>query len=215
MTPASNTRSEKQIIKENVFTFFNLIFIVLAAALLIVGSFKNMTFLLVAIANTVIGIFQETRAKRAVDKLTLVTTGSLFVMRDGQRIKLRTDQLVRDDIVEFAAGDQICADAVVRAGQLQVNESLLTGEADAIIKNPGATFFEIRQLRDLRQRARPAHARRRGELRGKAGAGGAPRRALDEVRHDGLPDQAHHRRRHYPDPGRRHALPAAVSQSRV
>ncbi len=137
VTPASNTRSEKQIIKENVFTFFNLIFIVLAAALLIVGSFKNMTFLLVAIANTVIGIFQETRAKRAVDKLTLVTTGSLFVMRDGQRIKLRTDQLVRDDIVEFAAGDQICADAVVRAGQLQVNESLLTGEADAIIKNPG------------------------------------------------------------------------------
>ena len=80
LTPASNTRSEKQIIKENVFTFFNLIFIVLAAALLIVGSFKNMTFLLVAIANTVIGIFQETRAKRAVDKLTLVTTGSLFVM---------------------------------------------------------------------------------------------------------------------------------------
>ena len=103
VTPASNTRSEKQIIKENVFTFFNLIFIVLAAALLIVGSFKNMTFLLVAIANTVIGIFQETRAKRAVDKLTLVTPGSLFVMRDGQRIMPRTDQLVLDDIVEFAA----------------------------------------------------------------------------------------------------------------
>ena len=137
ITPASNTKTEGQIIKENVFTFFNLIFIVLAAALIIVGSFKNLTFLVVAIANTVIGIFQEIRAKRAVDKLTLVAAGKLRVIRDGERRQLPTDQLVRDDIVEFVAGNQICADAVVREGQMQVNESLLTGEADAIIKNPG------------------------------------------------------------------------------
>ena len=137
ITPASNTKTERQIIKEKVFTFFNLIFIVLAAALLLVGSFKNLMFLLVAIANTVIGIFQEIRAKRAVDKLTLVATGTLKTIRSGERVSVRTDQLVRDDIVEFAAGDQICADAVVRDGQLQVNESLLTGEADAIIKNTG------------------------------------------------------------------------------
>lgn len=137
ITPASNTKTEGQIVKENVFTFFNLIFIVLAAALIIVGSFKNLTFLVVAIANTVIGIFQEIRAKRAVDKLTLVAAGKLRVIRDGERRLIPTDQLVRDDIVEFAAGNQICADAVVREGQMQVNESLLTGEADAIIKNPG------------------------------------------------------------------------------
>ena len=137
ITPASSTKTEGQIIKENVFTFFNLIFIVLAAALIIVGSFKNLTFLVVAIANTVIGIFQEIRAKRAVDKLTLVAAGKLRVIRDGERRQLPTDQLVRDDIVEFVAGNQICADAVVREGQMQVNESLLTGEADAIIKNPG------------------------------------------------------------------------------
>ena len=136
-TPASNTKSEKQIVKEKVFTFFNLIFIILAVALLIVGSFKNMTFLIIAIANTVIGIFQEIRAKRAVDKLTLVAAGRLRVIRDGKRHEIPTDQLVRDDIVEFSAGNQICADAVVRDGQMQVNESLLTGEADAIIKNPG------------------------------------------------------------------------------
>lgn len=137
VTPASNTKSEKQIVREKVFTFFNLIFIVLAVALLIVGSFKNMTFLIIAVINTVIGIVQEIRAKRAVDKLTLVAAGRLRVTRDGKRHEIPTDQLVRDDIVEFAAGNQICADAVVRDGQLQVNESLLTGEADAVIKNPG------------------------------------------------------------------------------
>ena len=137
ISPKSNTKSERQIIKENVFTFFNLIFIVLAVALAVVGSFKNMTFLIIAIANTVIGIFQEIRAKRAVDKLTLVSAGTVRAIRSGQRVPVRTDQLVRDDIVEFSAGDQICADAVVRTGEMQVNESLLTGEADAIIKHPG------------------------------------------------------------------------------
>lgn len=138
--PPSNTKSEGQIIKENVLTFFNLIFLVLALCLCLVGSFKNLMFLLVAAANTVVGSFQEIRAKRAVDKLTLVAAGTAKVIRSGQRISVRTDQLVRDDIVEFAAGDQICADAVVRDGQLQVNESLLTGEADAILKNPGDTL---------------------------------------------------------------------------
>ena len=138
--PPSNTKSEGQIIKENVLTFFNLIFLVLALCLCHVGSFKNLMFLLVAAANTVVGSFQEIRAKRAVDKLTLVAAGTAKAIRSGQRISVRTDQLVRDDIVEFAAGDQICADAVVRDGQLQVNESLLTGEADAILKNPGDTL---------------------------------------------------------------------------
>ena len=136
-TPKTNTKSEKQIIKENVFTYFNLIFAILGAALAIVGSFKNMLFLGVAIANACVGIFQELRAKRAVDKLTIVAAGQAKVVRSGQHVLLRTDLLVRDDIVEFAAGDQIFADAVVREGQMQVNESLLTGEADAIIKNPG------------------------------------------------------------------------------
>ena len=138
--PPSNTKSEGQIIKENVLTFFNLIFLVLALCLCLVGSFKNLMFLLVAAANTVVGSFQEIRAKRAVDKLTLVAAGTAKAIRSGQRVSVRTDQLVRDDIVEFAAGDQICADAVVRDGQLQVNESLLTGEADAILKNPGDTL---------------------------------------------------------------------------
>ncbi len=134
---SSNTKSEGQIVRENVFTFFNLIFIILGAALLFVGSIMNMSFLIIAIANTLIGIYQEIRSKRAVDKLTLVAVGNIAAIRSCKKVMVRTDALVRDDIVEFAAGNQICADAVVRSGQLQVNESLLTGEADAIIKNPG------------------------------------------------------------------------------
>ncbi len=131
-------KTEKDIIREHTLTFFNLVFVVLAVVLVIgQSSVKNMTFLIVAVINTVIGIVQEIRAKRAVDKLTLVAPRSVKVMRDGQRISLLSEQLVRDDIVEFAAGDQICADAVVRTGELQVNESLVTGEADAVLKLPG------------------------------------------------------------------------------
>ena len=122
----------------NILTFFNLVFLVMAAILVIAGSsVKNMTFLVVVICNTIIGCYQEIRAKRAVDKLTLVAAQQLRTLRDGQVIKLRSDLLVRDDVVEFAAGDQICADGVVCSGELWVNESLVTGEEDAIHKQAG------------------------------------------------------------------------------
>ncbi len=134
----SATKSEKEIIAKNCLTFFNLIFLVLAAILAIGGSsVKNMTFLVIVLCNTVIGIIQEIRAKRAVDKLTLMSAQQLRVIRDGQRITLRSDLLVRDDIVEFVPGNQICADGIVRSGELSVNESLITGEEDAIVKRPG------------------------------------------------------------------------------
>jgi cation-transporting ATPase E len=134
-------RTEGQIILHNCLTFFNLVFIVLAVLLLLAGSsVKNLTFLIIVVVNTVIGCFQEIRAKRAVDKLTLVAAQTLPAIRGGQTVSVRSDLLVRDDIVEFRAGDQICADAAVRTGELQVNESLITGEADAIIKRPGDTL---------------------------------------------------------------------------
>jgi len=136
--PESASRSEKEIILQNLLTFFNLVFVVMAVILVIAGSsVKNMTFLVVVVCNAAIGCFQEIRAKRAVDKLTLVAAQQLRTVRSGQLIKLRSDELVRDDIVEFVAGDQICADGVVRSGALHVNESLVTGEEDAIIKRPG------------------------------------------------------------------------------
>ena len=130
--------TEGQIIARNSITFFNLVFVVLAVILALCGStVKNMAFLVVVLINTVIGCVQEIRAKRAVDKLTLVAAQTLKTFRDGQAVFVRSDLLVRDDIVEFAAGDQICADGILRTGCLQVNESLITGEADAIMKQPG------------------------------------------------------------------------------
>ncbi len=131
-------RSEKDIILQQCLSFFNLVFIVLALILVLTGSnIRNMTFMVIVVINTAIGIIQEIRAKRAVDKLTLVAAQHLPALRDGKLEKVRSDLLVQDDIVEFHAGDQICADGLVCSGQLQVNEALLTGEADAVEKNPG------------------------------------------------------------------------------
>lgn len=134
---ASPTKTVAQIIRENVFTFFNLVFVVLAFFLAMVGSFANMGFLGVVVCNSVIGIFQQLRSKRAVDKLTLVTVHKVHCLRDGKMQELAPGALVRDDIVEFGAGEQICADAVLRSGEVQVNEALITGEADPITKQPG------------------------------------------------------------------------------
>ena len=137
-TPDTVSRSEREIVLENVLTFFNLVFVVLAVLLAFSGSsVKNMTFLVVAAVNTVIGCVQEIRSKRAVDKLTLVASRPVKAVRDGIMTDISSDLLVRDDIVEFGPGDQICADGILRAGELQVNESLVTGEADAIGKRPG------------------------------------------------------------------------------
>ena len=131
-------RTEGQIIAQNLLTFFNLVFVILAVVLALCGSsVKNMTFLVVVVINAVIGCFQEIRAKRAVDKLTLIAAQTVHTIRDGKSQSVRSDLLVQDDIVVFGPGDQICADGILRTGQLQVNESLLTGESDAIVKNPG------------------------------------------------------------------------------
>ena len=132
-------RSERDIILGNLFTFFNLIFVILAVLLLISGSsIKNCTFLIVVICNVVIGCIQEIRAKRAVDKLSLVARKPVRVIRDGVMTEVQPEELVRDDIVEFGPGDPICADGILRSGELQVNESLITGEADAIEKRSGS-----------------------------------------------------------------------------
>ena len=131
------TRTEKEIVKENVFTFFNLIFLVLAAALFAVGSYKDATFIFIAVINTGIGIFQELRSKKTVDKLKLLAASRGTVVRAGMEMSVPTDHMVRDDIAVFSAGDQISADGVVRSGTVQVNEAMITGEADPLEKGPG------------------------------------------------------------------------------
>ena len=127
----------KEIVHENVFTYFNLIFAVLAVLLCLVGSFRNLTFLPVIIANTLIGIVQEIRAKKTLEKRTMLNAPQALAVREGRTSTVDSEELVLDDIVLFKAGNQICADAVVAAGEVQVNESLLTGESDEITKRRG------------------------------------------------------------------------------
>ena len=131
------SKTTKEIVHENVFTYFNLIFLVLAILLCLVGSFRDLTFLPVIIANTLIGIIQEVRAKKVLDNLTMLNAPKATVVRDGKRSLIDAEELVVDDIVIFKAGAQVCADAQVCAGEVQVNESLLTGESDEITKHAG------------------------------------------------------------------------------
>lgn len=133
----SATKTTGDIVKENVFTYFNAIFLILAILLIAVGSFRDLTFLLVITANAVIGIIQELHAKKVLDDLTLVGRTKVQTMRDGVRVDLDSEQLVLDDMVILGAGAQIPADAVVMRGSVSVNESLLTGESDEIVKQTG------------------------------------------------------------------------------
>ncbi len=133
----SPSKTTKEIIRDNLFTYFNLIFLVLAVLLCLVGSFRDLTFLPVIIINTLIGIVQETRAKKVLDNLTMLNAPHATVVRDGKKSTVDAEKLVLDDIVIFSAGGQVCADAEVCAGEVQVNESLLTGESDEITKRKG------------------------------------------------------------------------------
>ncbi len=130
-------QTTQEIIHENVFTYFNLIFLVLAVLLCMVGSFRNLTFLPVIITNTLIGIVQEIRAKNTLEKLNMLNAPHANVVRDGKESNVDSEDLVLDDIVIFKSGNQICADAVVVEGEVRVNESLLTGESDEIGKGIG------------------------------------------------------------------------------
>ncbi len=133
----SPTKTDKQIVRENLLTYFNLIFVVLAVCLLLVGDWKDMTFLFIVAANAGIGIIQQLRSKRTIEKLSLLSAARVRTVRDGTVRDLPVAQLVREDIIELTAGCQIPADGPVVSGQVQVNESLITGEADAIAKGPG------------------------------------------------------------------------------
>ena len=136
--PVYSGKSEKEIVLTHCFTFFNLIFVVLAVMLIVGGSSPlNMGFLVVAVINTVIGIIQEIRAKRAVERLTLVAERPVAVIRNGTKQEISPEAIVKDDIAEFASGDTLPADGILRSGEMWVDESLLTGEADAVTKTPG------------------------------------------------------------------------------
>ena len=133
----SPSKSVREIVCSNVFTYFNLVFFVIAVCLILVGSFKNLTFLPVVISNTLIGIIQEIRAKKTLDNLNILNAPKNTVIRDGQEKTIPSEELVLDDIIMLGAGNQIPADVFVVDGEILVNEALITGEADAISKKQG------------------------------------------------------------------------------
>ena len=136
-----NTRTYKQIIKENTLTFFNFLNLVLLVLVLLVGSYKNAFFVCIIVINTLIGIAQEIRAKKTIDKLAILTARKSVVIREGQKWTVPTEELVLDDVVCLKTGDQVPADAKVLDGSIEVNESLLTGESDNLPKNEGDELF--------------------------------------------------------------------------
>ncbi|MBQ7565643.1 MAG: cation-translocating P-type ATPase [Oscillospiraceae bacterium] len=135
--PRSAGRSVVQIVLRNLFTYFNLIFFALAAVLIAVGSWNDLLFLGVVFFNTAIGTVQELRSKQVLDRIRLLDAQQCTAVRNGAEVTLDASQLVRDDVVRFGAGQQLCADAVVLDGTCLVNEALVTGESDEIPKAAG------------------------------------------------------------------------------
>lgn len=130
----SSDRTTGKIIRDNLLTYFNLIFLVITVLLCIAGAFRDLTFLPIIIGNILIGIVQELRAKKTLDKMKILNAGHAVVIRDGKRQRVTAEELVIDDLVWLSSGDAICADSFVVSGEITVNESMLTGEADGIVK---------------------------------------------------------------------------------
>ena len=131
------TKTIKRILFENFFTLFNMINLFLGIAVFLVGSYKNMLFLAIVIINTAISTFQEIHAKKTIDKLSVMATSKVKVIRDGKKNESSINDLVLDDVIELNTGNQVATDSMVLKGEVQVNESFLTGEPDTIIKKDG------------------------------------------------------------------------------
>ncbi len=140
-TYTKTSKTYLQIFVSNIFTWFNIICFLIAGVLIAVGSFENITFLLIFTANLLIGLIQEIRAKRMVDNISVIYSNQVEVLRDGQRQKIKLESVVVDDIFYIKNGDQVCCDCVIIDGNVEVNESLLTGESKAIKKTNGDTLL--------------------------------------------------------------------------
>ncbi|MBQ7123807.1 MAG: HAD-IC family P-type ATPase [Oscillospiraceae bacterium] len=137
VSSSSASKTTKQIIFSNLFTFYNMLNVVLAALVITTGSYRNMLFLGIVISNFLIGTIQELRAKKAVDSLAVLTAPTARAIRDGKEVVLPCSELVLGDVVLIGAGDQITADGTVLGGEARLNESLITGESDAVLKQKG------------------------------------------------------------------------------
>ncbi|MBR2696888.1 MAG: HAD-IC family P-type ATPase [Parasporobacterium sp.] len=131
------TKSYKQIIFGNLFTLFNLVNVILVICVILVGSWKNGLFFLVVIWNFLLSCAQEIRAKKTIDRLSILSAPKAHALRDGKLEEIQVSEIVLGEITQLKSGNQICADAVVLEGECQVNESLITGESTPILKKTG------------------------------------------------------------------------------
>lgn len=137
----SITKTKGQILKENIFTLFNFLNFVIAALLFAVGAYSNMAFIVIIVINIVIGIAQELKAKKLVDELSVLNRPKAKVLRDDRSFVVEMEDIVKDDVMVLESGHQICNDGIVLDGMAEVNESLLTGESDAVLKTTGSELY--------------------------------------------------------------------------
>ena len=151
------TKSVPQILKENTCTLFNLVNLVLGIFIIAVGSYKNLFFLLIAICNTAISTVQELMAKKEIDKLSILTQTKSTVMRSGKEIDIPINEIVLDDVIMYSSGNQICVDSIIEEGEVEVNESFITGESDTIYKKKGDMLLSGSFIVSGRATARVEH----------------------------------------------------------
>ena len=154
---AKITKTKPQIVRENLCTLFNFLNFLIAVLLFLVGAYSNMLFIVIIILNIVIGIAQEFKAKKLVDELSILNRPTVRVRRDNREMTVEMEEIVKDDLMVLASGNQICNDAVVVDGMLEVNESLLTGESDAVVKEQGAELFSGSSVISGKAYARVTH----------------------------------------------------------
>lgn len=135
------TKTLWQIISGNLFTFFNMLYAIITVLLCLARSWSNLTYLVIIIPNILLGIIQEIKAKKIIEKLNLVTAPHATVVRCGKQVEIDTKEVVLDDVIKFSTGNQIIADSIVKKGFVEVNESMITGEPDAILKQEGDMLF--------------------------------------------------------------------------
>ena len=138
---AATTKSISAIITGNLVTLFNVVNCIMAFCIIMVHSYKNMMFMGVVFWNTFIGIFQEIRSKKIIDKMSIMSQSGAFVVRDGTEVKIKRSDIVIDDLLVVRTGNQVCSDCVIEDGTCLVDESMLTGESDAVVKKEGDQLF--------------------------------------------------------------------------
>ena len=153
------TKTIKRIISDNFFTLFNFLNFGLAAAIILVGAYKNVLFIGTVIFNIIISTVQEIRAKKIVDKLSLISQSKVVVIRDGKKVEINREEMVQDDVVELSVGMQVVADSIVMDGTCLVNESFITGESTPIEKKKGDMVLSGSFITGGKVRAKVEHVK--------------------------------------------------------